>query len=58
LKSVFRVFDANSDGKVSPGEIRKAIDKLNYNLNDQEVNEMIDGLDKNDDGKIEFDGRL
>ena len=48
--------DANHDGKLSPDEIRKVISKINGDLSEYDLNELIGSLDADHDGKINFDG--
>lgn len=48
--------DANHDGKLSPDEIRKVIKKVNGDLSEYDLNELIDSLDADHDGKVNFDG--
>lgn len=48
--------DANHDGKLSPDEIRKIIKKVNGDLSEYDLNELIDSLDADHDGKVNFDG--
>ena len=44
-------------GTVSVEELKSIIEKCDINLTDDQFNEMVDSLDKNDDDKIEFDGK-
>ena len=44
-------------GTVSVEELKSIIEKCDINLTDDQFNEMVNSLDKNDDDKIEFDGK-
>ncbi|NXG49743.1 CABP4 protein, partial [Psilopogon haemacephalus] len=57
LKIAFREFDANGDGEISGGEMREAIAALlGEQLKAQEVEEILQDVDLNGDGHVDFDG--
>ncbi|XP_054246529.1 calcium-binding protein 2-like [Indicator indicator] len=56
LKIAFREFDANGDGEISSGEMREAIGALlGEQLKAQEVEEILQDVDLNGDGHVDFD---
>ncbi|NXR13979.1 CABP4 protein, partial [Semnornis frantzii] len=57
LRIAFREFDANGDGEISSGEMREAIAALlGEQLKAQEVEEILQDVDLNGDGHVDFDG--
>ncbi|NXY26339.1 CABP4 protein, partial [Atrichornis clamosus] len=56
LKIAFREFDMNGDGEISTAEMREAITALlGEQLKAQEVDEMLQDVDLNGDGHVDFD---
>lgn len=50
-------FDMNGDGEISSGEMREAIAALlGEQLKAQEVDEILQDVDLNGDGRVDFDG--
>uniref|UniRef100_A0A8B9FP82 EF-hand domain-containing protein n=1 Tax=Amazona collaria TaxID=241587 RepID=A0A8B9FP82_9PSIT len=50
-------FDVNGDGEISSGEMRAAIAALlGEQLKAQEVDEILQDVDLNGDGRVDFDG--
>ncbi|NXY52140.1 CABP4 protein, partial [Ceuthmochares aereus] len=57
LKIAFREFDMNGDGEISSSEMREAIAALlGEQLKAQEVDEILQDVDLNGDGRVDFDG--
>ena len=56
LKSAFGMMDTNHDGKLNPSEIRTVIKKVNADLSEYDLNELISSLDADNDGKVDFQG--
>uniref|UniRef100_A0A8B9RVN9 Calcium binding protein 4 n=1 Tax=Accipiter nisus TaxID=211598 RepID=A0A8B9RVN9_9AVES len=57
LKIAFREFDVNGDGEISGAEMREAIAALlGEQLKAQEVDEILQDVDLNGDGRVDFDG--
>lgn len=48
--------DANHDGKLNPAEIRSVIKRVNVELSEYDVNELMSSLDADNDGKVDFQG--
>lgn len=56
FRDALKVFDFNGDGKVSAAELGDILTKQGRNkLSDEEVEEMIESVDKDDDGMVNFD---
>jgi len=56
FREALKVFDFNGDGKVSAAELGDILTKQGRNkLSDEEVEEMISSVDKDDDGMVNFD---
>ncbi len=56
MQQAFKLFDSNHDGKISRKELKSLIIRLGINLNESDIDNMIDQVDKNGDDMIEFDG--
>ena len=56
LRLAFRVFDKDSNGNVSVGELRQVISSLNE-LNNEELEEIIQLADSDGDGKVNYMGK-
>ncbi|XP_034289755.1 calcium-binding protein 4 [Pantherophis guttatus] len=56
LKIAFREFDTDGDGAISSLELRQAVTALlDEQLNAQELDEILQDVDLNGDGKVDFD---
>lgn len=52
-------FDVNGDGEISSAEMRQAITALlGEQLKAQEVDEILQDVDLNGDGHVDFDGEV
>ncbi len=49
LMSAFKVFDKDGDGTISHSEIKEVL-SANGQLNDEQITEIITGVDENSDG--------
>lgn len=56
LKDAFRVFDRDGDGQISMRELRLAMTRLGEILTGEELTEMMQTVDTNQDGHINFEG--
>ncbi|CAF0714319.1 unnamed protein product [Brachionus calyciflorus] len=54
IKSAWDKFDLNGDGTVSTQEVDKFLDCLNIHIPESEQQKIIQQLDKNGNGTIEF----
>mmetsp|Transcript_39640 Transcript_39640/g.48264 ORF Transcript_39640/g.48264 Transcript_39640/m.48264 type:complete len:156 (-) Transcript_39640:176-643(-) len=55
LKEAFSMFDTNGDGTIEAKELREVMRSLGQNPTNREVMEMINSVDDNSDGSIDFD---
>ncbi|XP_034965244.1 calcium-binding protein 2-like [Zootoca vivipara] len=56
LKIAFREFDTDGDGAISGAELRQAVTVLmGEQLSGQEVDEILQDMDLNGDGRVDFD---
>lgn len=58
LRIVFQVFDQDNNGYITKDELRKAMEKLNHHVTDQEIDELMREADLNNDGQVNYDGNL
>jgi Ca2+-binding EF-hand superfamily protein len=52
------MFDKDNNGNISPKEITQAMKQVDISMTDEEIEEVIETVDKNNDGKISFEGNL
>uniref|UniRef100_A0A8C4S8P1 EF-hand domain-containing protein n=1 Tax=Erpetoichthys calabaricus TaxID=27687 RepID=A0A8C4S8P1_ERPCA len=58
LKYAFREFDVDNDGQISIAELREAAKHLlGEQLSGKEVDEILQDIDLNGDGYVDFDGK-
>lgn len=55
LLETFKVFDKDGNGYISLDELRDIINKLDQNISDIEINEMLKEADDDNDGKLSFE---
>ena len=56
IKDAFEVFDKNKDGRISIKELGELLDTLDLNVCERELQSVIDEVDVNGSGKIDFQG--
>ncbi|KAA6389369.1 MAG: putative calmodulin 1b [Streblomastix strix] len=54
ILDAFAAFDTDGSGSISVEEFRMFFQKLNWNLSAEEINEMINDIDSNHDGAIDY----
>jgi hypothetical protein len=52
------MFDSDGNGYISPKEIGMVMRQVDIDMTDHEIDEVIERIDKNNDGKIGFDGKF
>jgi len=59
LKKEFLLFDKNNDGFIDKDELKLVLKKIlpKFKLPDDEIQRMISNIDKNNDGKIDYNGK-
>jgi calmodulin len=55
LKDAFKVFDADGSGTISRSELKKLMKSLGQKLSDAELDAMMDEVDTDKSGEIDFD---
>lgn len=56
LRQAFKVFDIDGNGTIDEKELRATMKKLGEQLSDDDVRAMIKAADRNDDGKVDYEG--
>jgi hypothetical protein len=54
FEDIFREFDEDGNGTISQTEFRNAIRKLNLGLSSREIDKLMERIDTNSDGKIDW----
>ena len=54
LLAAFRLIDVDNSGKIDIPEIRALVSKTNQNLSEKEVGDLLQDIDVNGDGEIDF----
>ena len=54
LKDAFKVFDTDGSGSISRSEMKKLMKKLGQTLSDAELDAMMDEVDTDKNGEIDF----
>ena len=57
IRQVFSCMDLNSDGYISPEELKQCVSKLGEMVSDEEIMNMLKDADFNGDGKVDYSGR-
>ncbi|KAI9468478.1 MAG: hypothetical protein EXX96DRAFT_590767, partial [Benjaminiella poitrasii] len=55
LKEAFSLYDTNQNGAIDLEHFATILKSLNINKNDEEIKAIVEKLDKNHDGQIDFD---
>lgn len=55
LKEAFSLFDRNGDGTITIKELESVMKSLGQNPTEAELNDMVNEIDADGNGKIEFD---
>ncbi len=58
MKSVFGALDGDGDGYITGSEMSQAFDKLGQNLSEDEIHVIFKKFDVNQDGNINFEGKV
>lgn len=56
MRTAFRVFDIDGNGLIDAEELRLTMQHLGEKLTDRDVEAMILAVDRNRDGKIDYEG--
>ena len=55
LRQAFDLFDTDDSGTIDPKELRAAMQSLGFDTKNQTIYQMIQDIDKNCDGEVDFD---
>ncbi|ETO17697.1 calmodulin [Reticulomyxa filosa] len=55
LREAFAYFDQNNDGEITTQEIGKVMTKIGLDVNEEELRDIMNDLDTNGDGHMDFD---
>lgn len=55
LRGVFATFDKNNDGYITKRELRESLEKIGIWAGERDVEDMVEKVDFNGDGLIDFD---
>ena len=55
MKEAFNLFDKDGGGTISAPEMRQCLRSIGQNYSEYEVKKMIDEIDQDDNGEIDFD---
>ena len=55
IKEAFDLFDTDGSGSIDPKELRAAMQSLGFEAKNQTIYQMINDLDKNKSGNIDFE---
>ena len=58
LQEAFDVFDTDGDGYITPAELQKSFIKLGENMTMDEALEVIEEINTNTDGLVDFSGKI
>ncbi|XP_069147216.1 calmodulin-like protein 7 [Solanum lycopersicum] len=55
LRRLFQIFDKNNDGHITMNELNDSLEKMGIYIPDCELGQMIQNIDVNGDGYVDFD---
>ncbi|ESO01021.1 hypothetical protein HELRODRAFT_148427, partial [Helobdella robusta] len=56
MRSAFKIFDIDGNGLIDAQELKQTMQNLEEVLTDKDVEAMILAVDKNGDGKVDYEG--
>ena len=54
LRSAFTYFDKDNSGTIEKDELRQCLQSDDFTLTDEQVNQLLGGVDANNDGQIDY----
>ena len=54
LRSAFAYFDKDDSGTISPDELRDCLHGEDFTLTEDQINDLLKGVDQNNDGQIDY----
>jgi calcium-dependent protein kinase len=55
LRSAFAYFDKDNGGTISRDELRQCLTSEDFTMTEEQINDMLLGVDANDDGEVDYD---
>ena len=55
LRAAFSYFDKDGSGTISREELRLCLQSDDFTLKDDEIDNLLNGVDVNDDGEVDYD---
>ena len=55
IREAFNLFDKDADGTIEKEELKKVLNDLGRSISDEELQDMIEDVDADGDGLIDFD---
>ncbi|XP_037960105.1 neo-calmodulin-like [Teleopsis dalmanni] len=55
IQKLFDILDTNKDGYLTPQEMRRVAEITGFDISDEKINEMVQILDVDGDGKVSFE---
>lgn len=55
LRAAFSYFDRDGSGTISRDELRQCLQSDDFTLKDDEIDNLLSGVDANDDGEVDYD---
>ena len=54
LRSAFAYFDQDNSGKISQDELRACLASDDFTLNEEQIGQLLEGVDTDGDGQIDY----
>ena len=55
LRTAFSYFDKDSSGTITREELRNCLQSDDFTMTEEQINLMLEGVDANDDGEVDYD---
>ncbi len=55
MRAAFSYFDKDGSGTISREELRLCLQSDDFTLKDDEIDNLLNGVDANDDGEVDYD---
>jgi len=54
LRTAFAYFDADNSGTITRDELRQCLQSDDFTLSEEQINDLLNGVDSNNDGQIDY----
>jgi calmodulin len=58
IREAFKLFDKDNNGYISVSELKNILTETGEKIAPEEANELIAAIDKDGDGKIDYEGMI